>query len=437
MGSEVRTLNVAVVGGGLVGALVTCFLAKRGHRVNLYEYRPDIRVENSRGVSIDLALSARGREALRAIDLEDLVINHHGIAMKGRMIHLKDGSLKEIIYDSVNKNCIYSVNRTYLNQILLSAAEKYENVTIFFNHKLLDADLDTGALKFIHMQTDEISNVESDLIIGADGAYSLIRRLMIKKPRFNCNQAYIDHGYVEVSYPIGKDNKYIMSGNHLHIWPRGNFMMIALPNDDYTFTGNLFAPFKTLEALNTPENLLEFFRQEFPDGLRLIGEEKLVKDFFQTSPKTLLSIQCKPYHFGSKALIIGDAAHAMVPFYAQGMNAGFEDVLLLDKLMEIHNDNLEKVLPHFSEIRCDDCYAICDLAMYNYVEMRELVTKKAFIFRKYIDTVLQWLFPKNWIPLYSTVTFSRMRYRDCISNKAWQDKVSLNLTNFDSIALQY
>ncbi|OXU21134.1 hypothetical protein TSAR_008039 [Trichomalopsis sarcophagae] len=416
-------LNVVVVGAGLVGALVASFLAKRGHLVRLYEYRSDVRVECSRGVSIDLALSHRGREALRAVGLEDEVVNHHGTAMKGRMLHLRDGSLKEVLYDSVNGNCIYSVNRTHLNKLLLSAAEKHPNVSLFFKHKLIDADLDKGTLKFVRTESREIVNTEADLIIGADGAYSLIRRTMSKRPRFDFNQKYIDHGYVELSYPRGKDEKYIMSGNHLHIWPRGEFMMIALPNDDLTFTGNIFAPFKTLESLNTPERLLKFYREQFPDALQLIGEEKLIRDFFQTSAKTLVSIKCKPYHVGNKTLIIGDAAHAMVPFYAQGMNAGFEDVLLLDHLMELHHGDLDKVLPGFSDARCDDAHAIVDLAMYNYLEMRDLVAKKSFLARKYLDDALNWLFPNDWIPLYSTVTFSRMRYCDCISNKAWQDKV--------------
>ncbi|XP_058810783.1 kynurenine 3-monooxygenase isoform X2 [Phymastichus coffea] len=423
MTNEAQSLDVAVIGGGLVGALVTCFFAKRGHRVCLYEYRSDIRVESARGVSIDLALSVRGREALRAVGLEDTIINEHGTPMKGRMIHFQDESLKEIIYDNVNKNCIYSVNRTHLNKVLLNAAEEYSNVSLFFNHKLIDANLDDGTMQFMNTKTEKEVNTRADLITGADGAYSFVRRLMSKRPRFNCSQTYIDHGYVELSYPIGKDNQHIMSGNHLHIWPRDDFMMIALPNDDRTFTGNIFAPFKVLEALDTREKLLDFYREQFPDALKLIGEEKLVREFFQTPPKTLISIKCKPYHVGSKALIIGDAAHAMVPFYAQGMNCGFEDALLLDQLLEFYDSDPEKVLPKFSELRCDDAHAIVELAMYNYLEMRNLVTKKSYIARKYLDTVLFWLFPNKWIPLYSSVTFSRMRYRDCIENKAWQDKI--------------
>ncbi|XP_076239576.1 kynurenine 3-monooxygenase cn [Calliopsis andreniformis] len=417
-----RKSRVAIVGGGLVGALAACFFARRGHLVSIYEYRADIRVEDYRGQSIDLALSTRGREALRAVDLEEAVVNRHGIAMRGRMIHSKDGSLKEIIYDSVKGNCIYSVSRRYLNVVLLNAAETYPEVSLHFCKKLVDADLDNGKLKFLNTKTQAIEEVESDLIIGADGAYSTVRRIMMKRPLFNCSQTYIEHGYVELFVPAGK-NKYAMSGDHLHIWPRGEFMMIAMPNDDYTFTGNIFAPFATLDKLKTPQALLDFYEEQFPDLLPLIGREKLVKDYFEREPKTLISIKCKPYHVGKTALLVGDAAHAMVPFYAQGMNAGFEDILLLDELMEQYNSDFSKVLPEFSKLRCDDAHAICDLAMYNYIEMRDLVTRKSFLIRKHLDTFFYKHVPNTWIPLYSTVHFSRMKFRDCIANKEWQDKV--------------
>ncbi|XP_026296051.1 kynurenine 3-monooxygenase isoform X8 [Apis mellifera] len=302
----------------------------------------DIRTVDCWGQSIDLALSVRGREALRAVGLEEVVVDHHGIAMRGRMIHNKNGSLKEILYDGVNQNCIYSVTRRYLNIVLLNAAEKYSEVSLHFNKKVVDADLDDGKLTILDTRTRKIEKAKADLIIGADGAYSIIRRTMAKKPRFNCSQTYIEHGYLELFVPSGKNN------------------------------------------------------------------------------------ECKPYHVGKTTLLLGDAAHAMVPFYAQGMNTGFEDVLLLDELMERYNSDFSKVLPKFSELRCEDAHAICDLAMYNYVEMRDLVRKKSFLVRKYIDTFLYKRIPKTWIPLYSTIHFSRMRFRDCIANKQWQDKVGRN-----------
>nr|XP_031846052.1 kynurenine 3-monooxygenase [Nomia melanderi] len=418
-----RKPRVAIVGGGLVGALAACFFAKRGLSVSVYEYRADIRQEDYRGQSIDLALSARGRAALKAVGLEKAIVDNHGIAMRGRMVHNRDGTLKEIIYDSVKGNCIYSVSRRYLNVVLLNAAEKYSDVCLHFNKKLIDADLDNGRMKIYDTKTEMIEEIESDLIIGADGAYSTIRKMMMKRPLFNCNQTYIEHGYVELFVPAGKDNKFSMSGHHLHIWPRGEFMMIALPNEDCTFTGNIFAPFATLNKLKTPQDLLDFYEEQFPDLLHLIGKQKLVKDYFEREPKTLISIQCKPYHVGKTALLVGDAAHAMVPFYAQGMNAGFEDILLLDELMERYDSDFSKVLPMFTELRCDDAHAICDLAMYNYVEMRDLVNRKSFLLRKHLDTILHRQMPNTWIPLYSTVHFSRMKFRDCIANKEWQDKI--------------
>ncbi|KAL6268533.1 hypothetical protein P5V15_001666 [Pogonomyrmex californicus] len=415
--------RIAIVGGGLVGALAACFFAKRGHQVIIYEYRSDIRMENSHGQSINLALSFRGREALKAVGLEDVLINHHGIRMQGRMLHDKKCNLKEILYDSVKGNCIYSVSRRHLNVILLNAAEEYPEVQLYFNRKLMDADLEKGKMKFLNTNTGMKEDAEADLIIGADGAYSRIRRIMARRPLFNCAQTYIEHGYVELSVPRRKDNEFAMKGNNLHIWPRGEFMMTSLPNEDRTFTGNLFAPFHVLQELKTPEALLNFYIEYFPDFLRLIGKEELVKQFFERKPQTLISIKCKPYHVGKTVVIVGDAAHAMVPFYAQGMNAGFEDVLLLDELMERYDSDFAKVLPKFSEIRCDDGHAICDLAMYNYREMRDLVTRKSFLLRKFLDQVLYTLIPNSWIPLYSAVHFSRMSFRKCITHKEWQDKV--------------
>ncbi|XP_020287974.1 kynurenine 3-monooxygenase isoform X2 [Pseudomyrmex gracilis] len=415
--------RVAIVGGGLVGALAACFFAKRDCRVTVYEYRSDIRSEDSPGQSINLALSHRGREALRAIGLEDDLLKRYSTRMRGRMIHDKRGNLKEILYDNVRGNCIYSVSRRHLNMVLLNAAEEYPKVRLCFNKKLVDADLEKGTMTFLNTKTGAVEDAEADLIIGADGAYSKMRKIMGKSPIFDCSQANVELGYVELSVPSGANNEFLMSGNNLHIWPRGEFMMTSLPNKDRTFTSNLFAPLYVLDKLKTPEAVLNFYTEQFPDLLQLIGTQNLLKQFSEQTPRTLISIKCKPYHVGKTAVIVGDAAHAMVPFYAQGMNTGFEDILLLDELMESYDSDFAKVLPKFSELRCDDGHAICDLAMYNYLEMRDLVTRKSFRLRKSLDNVLYTLLPNYWIPLYSSVQFTRMRFRDCIANKEWQDKV--------------
>ncbi|XP_011878991.1 PREDICTED: kynurenine 3-monooxygenase [Vollenhovia emeryi] len=421
MAEVVEKSRIAIVGGGLVGALAASFFAKRGHRVAIYEYRSDIRLEKSSGQSINLALSFRGREALKAIGLENVLVKH-GTSMRGRMLHDKDGNLKEVLYDSVKGNCIYSINRRFLNMVLLDAAEKYPEVQLNFNRKLMDADLENGKMQFLNTNTGITEEAEADLIIGADGAHSKIRNIMTKQPLFSCSQTHVDHAYVEISVPRREDNEFAMSGNNLHIWPRGEFMMSSLPNEDRTFTGNLFAPFHVFEKLKTPEALLSFYTEHFPDFLQLIGEESLLKQFFEKKPQTLISVKCKPYHVG-KTIIVGDAAHAMVPFYAQGMNTGFEDILVLDEIMERYDSDFAKILPKYSELRYDNGHAICDLAMYNYLEMRDLVARKSFLFRKLLDNILFTLIPNYWVPLYFTVQFTRMSFRECVTNKEWQDKV--------------
>ncbi|XP_011332471.2 kynurenine 3-monooxygenase isoform X2 [Ooceraea biroi] len=379
-----------------------------------------IRMENSPGQSINLALSIRGQEALRAVGLEDDVIKCHCIRMRGRMIHHKNGNLKEIIYDSVKGNCIYSVNRRRLNMILLDAAEKYPEVQLSFNKKLIDADLEKGKMKLLDTKTGLLEDAEADLIIGADGAHSKIRGIMARRPLFNCTQTYIEDLYVEFNVPPGKNNKFAMSGNSLHIWPRDQFMIISLPNVDRTFTSNLFISSSILERMKSH---FSYFATYFPDLLQIVGEEKLLDQITKQKAQPMISIKCKPYHVGKTALIIGDAAHAMVPFYAQGMNTGFEDVLLLDELMERYNSDFAKILPKFSELRCGDAHAICDLAMYNYKEMKYLVVKRTFLLRKLLDNILYRFMPNIWIPLYNSVQFTRMSFRDCLTNKEWQDKI--------------
>lgn len=267
---------------------------------------------------------------------------------------------------------------------------------------------------------DEITKVQGKLIIGADGAFSSIRRAMQLTPLFTYSQTYIEHGYLELS--IEPQNGQLMKSNHLHIWPRGTFMMIALPNLDGSWTVTLFMPFANFDRLDNPEKVLEFFKTTFPDSIQLIGEDRLVQDFFKSKPSALVSIKCRPYNCG-KAVIIGDAAHAMVPFYGQGMNAGFEDCLILDKILEKYNNDFSKAIEEFTEVRKDDAHAICDLAMYNYVEMRDLVNKNSYHLRKKLDDLLFKLLPDVWIPLYNSVTFSHMGYKSCIENRKWQDKV--------------
>uniref|UniRef100_A0A2A4JYU4 FAD-binding domain-containing protein n=1 Tax=Heliothis virescens TaxID=7102 RepID=A0A2A4JYU4_HELVI len=225
-----------------------------------------------------------------------------------------------------------------------------------------------------------------------------------------------------------------MPANYLHIWPRGEFMMIALPNQDASWTVTLFMPFSKFKNLDTEEKLIAFFEKYFPDSIPLIGKDKLVEDFFAGSASPLVAIKCRPYHVEDKALLIGDAAHAVVPFYGQGMNAGFEDCSLLDELFQKHNDNLAAILNEFSDTRWEDTFAISDLAMYNYIEMRDLVTRPSYRLRKAMDDFIFWLLPNFWVPLYNSVTFSTMPYSRCIKNREWQDKVLKKTWSFIGVA---
>lgn len=433
-GLPAENLNVAVVGGGLVGSLLALYLGKKGHEVDLYEYREDIRTaELVVGRSINLALSARGRKALAEVGLEETLLNH-GIPMKGRMLHDLKGNRKIVPYDANTNQCIYSVGRKHLNEVLLNAAEKYPNIHLHFNHKLQQANLDEGSLRFVDPLTKETTEKQADLVVGCDGAYSAVRKEVIKRPGYDFSQTYIEHGYLELCIPPTKDGEFAMPHNYLHIWPRGKFMMIALPNQDRTWTVTLFMPFTNFYSIKCESDLIGFFRQYFPDAIDLIGRERLIKDFFKIAPQTLVMIKCKPYNVGGKALIIGDAAHAMVPFYGQGMNAGFEDCTVLSALFNKHGSNVDQILKEFSETRWEDAHAICDLAMYNYIEMRDLVTKRSYLLRKKLDELLFWLMPNTWVPLYNSVSFSHMRYSKCIANRAWQDKILTRVLYCSSVA---
>ncbi|XP_055495545.1 kynurenine 3-monooxygenase-like isoform X1 [Leucoraja erinacea] len=413
------TKKVAIVGAGLVGALNACFFAKRGFQVEVYEARKDIRTaKDVRGRSINLALSYRGRQALKAVGMEDQVVSK-GIPMNARMIHSHLGKKSSLPYGKKGQY-ILSVDRANLNRELLYAAGEYPNVKLNFEEKLQHYSLEKGSLTF--SRPDGSFEVSHDLVVGCDGAFSTVRRQFMRQPRFDYSHVYIPHGYKELTMPP-RNGDFAMEPNFLHIWPRNTFMMIALPNLDKSFTCTLFMPFEDFEKLTTGDEVLQFFKEYFPDSIPLIGIESLKQDYFRLPAQAMISVKCSTYHIGAKCVLMGDAAHAVVPFYGQGMNAGFEDCIVFDELMDqLHND-LSKCLPEFTRLRVPDDHAIGDLAMYNYVEMREHVNSKWFIFRKYVDTFLHFCMPKTIVPLYTMVTFSRIRYHEVIKRHKWQCKV--------------
>ncbi|XP_065829661.1 kynurenine 3-monooxygenase-like [Oscarella lobularis] len=416
--------SVAIVGAGLVGSLCSVILSKKGYSVTLYESRSDLRESGeSAGRSINLALSERGRTALRLAGAEiETEIVDQAIPMYGRMLHSYTGEKTFVPYGKGDQ-CILSIDRRKLNETLLSKAER-SNVTLKFLHKLTSLELDTGKMDFKLSDGSEVKDV-ADLVVGADGAYSAVRKCFMRKLRFNYSQEYIPHAYKELVMPSNPDGSYKMETNYLHIWPRHTFMLIALPNPDGTFTCTLFMPLDKFDTIDvdSEDDIIRFFESEFPDSVELFGRNELVTQY-QTNPVSHLpSIKCFPYHSGSKAVIIGDAAHAMVPFYGQGMNAGFEDCTVLVGLLEKHLWNVGSALEEYSDTRYPDATAICDLAMYNYVEMRSHVLSTTFLMRKKVDGFLNWLMPRTFIPLYTMVAFTNIPYHTVVLRREWQDKV--------------
>ncbi|KAL1923369.1 uncharacterized protein VTP21DRAFT_8349 [Calcarisporiella thermophila] len=441
--STVHKKKVAIVGGGLVGALTALYFGKYGWEVHVYERRKDIRLpENKeRGRSINLALSQRGISALRGVGLglEGIVLAS-AIPMHGRMIHIgAEGKRMPQAY-GVHGEYINSVDRAKLNELLLDSAEQMENVQLHFEHTLKRCDFDAGKAEFEIGDTGERLAVNADLIIGADGAYSSVRNQLMRVIRMNYQQEYIEHGYCELTIPPRHNEKgepeYAMEPNFLHIWPRHSFMLIALPNPDKSFTCTLFMPFKNFDGIQTREDLLNFFRKHFNDSIALIGEERLVEEYFRNPRGSLMCVKCSPYHYSDKALIIGDAAHSMVPFYGQGMNCGFEDVELLFSLFDqfrvspTHlatssetqenkkDPTLERTLAAYTKMRHKDALAICDLAMYNYIEMRSSVVSPLYLMRKRVEAWLHLLMPRYVIPLYTMVSFTSIRYSEAV--RRWE-----------------
>lgn len=431
--------HVVIIGAGLVGALSAISFARQGYKVSLYESRPDPRTSaGSVGRSINLAVSARGLGAIRSIDAElcDRVVKN-SIPMKGRMIHA-DGKEESQIYGLFGET-INSIDRSQLNIDLLEEAATYTNVSLLFNHKLVSANFDTREVTFTSnapkAATDSADSpaqikVHADLTVGCDGAYSAVRNLMMKAQRMNFAQEYIEHAYIELSISPGADGGFLLDKNHLHIWPRQEFMLIALPNPDGSFTSTLFAPFSLFDSIKTPKDTVDFFGKEFPDALALIGEENLVELWQRNKISPLIQIKCSPYHFKDSAILLGDATHAMVPFYGQGMNCGFEDLRVLNKILKEKDISagstarMEEALKAYSQTRHEDLLAILELAMRNYVEMRSDVTSRLYMVRKAIDTFLGRIWKGRWIPMYSMVSFrDDLAYSRVVKRQKKQDYI--------------
>ncbi len=401
--------RIAIAGAGLVGSLLSIYLAKRGYQVSVFERRGDMRRSGYEGGrSINLALSNRGIRALDEVGLAE-EIKKVAIPMHRRAIHDRQGNLTYQPYGKEGQ-FINSVSRSALNIVLMNKAEEL-GVEFFFEQRITKVDLEKTRLTVNGPKSADPGRALTvdcrpfDLIIGADGAFSAVRGALQITDRFDYSQDYIDHGYKELHIPPGTAGVFRLEKNALHIWPRESFMMIALPNPDGSFTCTLFFPFEgvtSFSQLKTDAEVSMFFESTFPDAVALMPT--LLEDYNANPTSSLVTVRCYPW-VKNKTMLIGDAAHAIVPFFGQGMNAGFEDCRLLNQMLDVYRDDWLKVLPEFERTRKKDTDAIAHLALDNFIEMRDLVADADFLLRKKIEARLHQLYPTRWIPLYSMVTF--------------------------------
>ena len=416
--------KVIIVGAGLVGSLWAIYMSKAGYKVTIYERRSDIRkAEISAGKSINLALSYRGWKALRGAGIDDEV-KKIALPMYNRIMHDLEGNLTTQPYGKKDQ-AIYSVSRGLLNSIMMTMAEEKGNAEIHYNYKCYDADLENGIVYFEDALTGEKKQDQADLVFAADGAFSAIRyNAMQKLNRFNYSQNFIEDGYKELLLPANEDGSYKLDEKALHIWPRGRFMLIALPNEDGSFTCTLFMPYDNHEyAFNklTNDTLVDaFFKNVFPDFHAIMPN--LIENWHMHPLSSLAIVRCYPWTYGKTALM-GDSAHATVPFYGQGMNAGFEDCTVLWDLMKKHNEDWEKVFSEYQQTHKPNGDALQDLSLHNYHVMRDYVADPKFLLQKKIEARIFEKHPDKWMPLYSQVTFSHIPYSEAIAIGKKQDKI--------------
>lgn len=414
--------KIGIVGAGLVGSLLAAQLAKRGFTVDVFERRPDLRnTDISAGKSINLALSDRGIVALQNIGMEEQM-RSISIPMHGRLLHDNEGHTNLMPYGKEGQY-INSISRGDLNARLMTLAEKSEKVNIYFNRTCLDVNLDEAEITLKNEINGDIETKKYDRIIGTDGAFSAVRTRMMKTDRFNYSQNYISSGYKELTMPPVPNTKWAIDKSALHIWPRKEFMLIALPNLDGSFTCTLFMPFtgpEGFDALDTDDKVMAFFNKYFKDAVPHMPT--LINDWHENATSSLVTVKCEPWNYKDKVLVMGDSAHAIVPFYGQGMNAGFEDVKVFNDYLDKYSD-WGQLFDEYAQFRKPDADAIAELAVRNYIEMRDLVADPHFVKKRALSAKINELFPEQWMPLYSMVTFSHIRYSDALAKGDWQNEV--------------
>ena len=420
--------EVTLVGGGLSGALLALMLARKGLRVTVYERRADVRSDQiEEGRSINLALSARGIHALQLVGLDGEVLAR-AIPMRGRYIHPVSGNCSLIPYGRKPDEVIYSVSRRGLNAQLLDALSREKDVAVHFQHRCTGYNLRTHTLTIRDESAGREFTVAAPVVIGTDGAASAVRTSLMQATRMNYSQEYLEHGYKELTIPPAADGAFRLEPNALHIWPRGGFMMIALPNPDRSFTCTLFLPHHGapgFDKLAAPRDVAEFFGTTFLDAVPLLTD--LTEEFFRNPTGGLVTVRCAPWHHGGWVLLLGDAAHAIVPFFGQGMNCAFEDCEVLLGLFEECGGRWEEVCPRFFRERKPNADAIAQLALDNFIEMRDTSADPRFALKRQLEHLLEERYPGQFFSKYSMVSFHRFPYVEALERGKVQDKILMEV----------
>ncbi|WP_293302553.1 FAD-dependent oxidoreductase [Allomuricauda sp.] len=405
--------NIAIIGSGLVGSLLAIYLRKKGHSITVFDRRPDIRTIEFSGRSINLAMSNRGWRSLQKVGLEDS-IKEIAIPLDKRAMHVND---KPVYFQKYGKDgeAIWSISRGILNKRMIDLAEE-AGAEFRFNEKVWDVNLPEAKIYTGESEKSEWKEYQYDLIFGCDGAFSRVRHKMQRRSRFDYSQDFLDVGYKELTIPANADGTHKLDKNSFHIWPRGKFMLIAMPNIDGSFTCTLFLPFEgevSFEKITNPDEAKAFFKEYFPNVKKEI--ENLSQDFFKNPTSAMVTMKCYPWTYWNKVALVGDSAHAIVPFYGQGMNAGFEDIYELNELMETHGDDWDAIFSEYQKTRKPNADAIAELSYRNFVEMSSKTADPKFLLQKKIEKWFASKHPDKWVPVYSRVTFSDKPYAEALA----------------------
>lgn len=423
--------NIAIIGSGLVGSLLAIYLRKTGHAVTVFDRRPDIRTIKFSGRSINLAMSNRGWRALDEVGVGKK-IRDIAIPLDKRAMHVND---KPVYFQKYGKDgeAIWSISRGVLNKRMIDLAEE-AGAVFRFNEKVWDVDLPEAKIYTGETEKSEWKEYKFDLVFGCDGAFSRVRHKMQRRSRFNYSQNFIDVGYKELTIAPNEDGSHKLDKNSFHIWPRGEFMLIAMPNIDGSFTCTLFLPFEgdiSFESIKTEEQAKEFFKEHFPNVRKEI--EDLSKDFFNNPTSAMVTMKCYPWTYWDKVALVGDSAHAIVPFYGQGMNAGFEDIYVLKQLMEKYGDDWERIFSEYQKERKPNADAIAELSYRNFVEMSSKTADPKFLLQKKIEKHFAAKYPQKWVPVYSRVTFSDRPYAEALAIGDMQEAIMQKVMQLPNI----